>query len=65
MKEADKIFDQIISLSLSDLMRLCAQALDSNTDRDRLLILLRLLQSKLDKKVMVEQIENLQKDDRY
>ena len=65
MKEANKIFDQIISLSLSDLMRLCAQALDSNTDRDRLLILLRLLQSKLDKKVIVEQIENLQKDDRY
>ena len=64
MKEADKIFDQIMSLSLSDLMRLCAQALDSNTDRDRLLILLRLLQSKLDKKVIVEQIENLQKDDR-
>ena len=65
MKEANKIFDEIMSLSLSDLMRLCAQALDSNTDRDRLLILLRLLQSKLDKKVIVEQIENLQKDDRY
>lgn len=62
MKEAEKIFDQIMSLSLPDLMRLCAQALDSNTDRDRLLILLRLLQSKLDKKVIVEQIENLQKD---
>ena len=64
MKEAEKIFNEIMSLSLSDLMRLCAQALDSNTDRDRLLILLRLLQSKLDKKVIVEQIENLQKDDR-
>ena len=64
MKEAEKIFDEIMSLSLSDLMRLCAQALDSNVGGDHLIILLRLLQSKLDKKVIVEQIENLQKDDR-
>ena len=56
MNESDKLFNKLQTMKLSDLLRVCAQALDSDLDKQRVTVLFQILQMRVQKKLMAEQL---------
>lgn len=55
-KNAEKVFDKIMKLSLSDLLKLCAVMLDDKVDIKRTDTVLRILELKLQKRRFINQL---------
>lgn len=56
MSDVNKLFEKLQTMKLSDLLRVCAQALESDLDKQRTTVLFQILQMRVQKKLMAEQL---------
>ena len=56
MSKADELFEEIQKLPLHELLTLCALALETNMDKDRSDVLLKILEMRLEKRRTLESL---------